>query len=288
MAHRAALLVVEDHRLVAVPHRLPVGAGRRGFEINKRVFADLCHERREIMGGDGQLARLLATAVHHEIPLLGSAAETTFEVAVHMSLARAALDIEEHVVGKRRENLQPLVRPTQLLLLAHALGRVHDCCVEPAGASGVFHQMAPVVHPAHLAVGADDAVAHVVAVAAPDLLGDRRADPFPIVGMHDALERIARQRAKLLGVEAPEQAHEPRAHLVDRAGLLGPVTEHAARKLVEKLLRQLYRHRRRLSCRRAGRLRRSRCSSRSFFTLVRLVKEAAQRHHGTFLFLNLS
>ncbi len=156
------------------------------------------------MGGDGQLARLLAAAIHHEIPLLGSAAETTFEVAVHMGFARAALDIEEHVVGKRRENLQPLVRPTQLLLLAHALSRVHDCCVEPAGANGVFHQMTPVVHPAHLAVGADDAVAHVVAVAAPDLLGDRRADPLPIVGVHDALERIARQRAKLLGVGASE------------------------------------------------------------------------------------
>lgn len=125
MAHRAALLVVENHRLVAVPHRFPVGTGRRGFEIDKRVFADLCHERREIMGGDGQLARLLAAAVHHEIPLLGSAAETTFEVAVHMGFARAALDIEEHIVGERRENLKPLIRPAQLLPLAHALGRVH-------------------------------------------------------------------------------------------------------------------------------------------------------------------
>ena len=35
MAHRTAFLVVEDHRLVAVPHRLPVGTGRRGFKIDE-------------------------------------------------------------------------------------------------------------------------------------------------------------------------------------------------------------------------------------------------------------
>ena len=240
------------------------------------------------MGSNSQLARLLAAAVHHEILLLGRATEATLEIAVHVGFARAALDIEEHVVGERRENFQPLVRPTQLFLLAHALGGVHDRCVEPAGAGGVFHQMPPVVHPAHLAIGADDAVAHVVAVAALHLLADGRADPFPIVGMHDALERIARKRAELLGIRAPEQAHEPRAHPVDRAGLLGLVTEHAARELVEKFLRKLYGSHRRLGRRRAGRLRRSRRSGRGFFTFVRLVKEAAQRHHETFLFLNLS
>ena len=240
------------------------------------------------MGSNSQLARLLAAAVHHEILLLGRATEATLEIAVHVGFARAALDIEEHVVGERRENFQPLVRPTQLFLLAHALGGVHDRCVEPAGAGGVFHQMAPVVHPAHLAIGADDAVAHVIAVAAADLLADGRADPFPIVGMHDALERIARKRTELLSVRAPEQAHEPRAHPIDRAGLLGLVTEHATRELIEKLLRKLYGSHRRLGRRRAGRLRRSRRSGRGFFTFVRLVKEAAQRHHETFLFLNPS
>ena len=175
------------------------------------------------MGSDSQLARLLAAAVHHEIlsargarPKRPSKSPYTWALPVPHSISKST-SLESAVM-----NLQPLVRPTQLFLLAHALGGVHDRCVEPAGAGGVFHQMPPVVHPAHLAIGADDAVAHVVAVAALHLLADGRADPFPIVGMHDALERIARKRAELLGIRAPEQAHEPRAHPVDRAGAPRP------------------------------------------------------------------
>ena len=240
------------------------------------------------MRRDGQLARLLAAAIHHEIPLLGSAAETTFEVAVHMGFARAAFDIEEHVVGKRRENLQPLVRPPQLFLLAHALGRVHKRRVEPARAGGVFHQMAPVVHPTHLAVGANDAVAHVVAVTVLHLLADGRAHPFPIVGMHDAFERVACKRAELLGVRAAEETHEPRARPIDHTGALRFVTKHASGEFVEKLLRKLNGRCLSLGRLSASRRGRSRHGGRFRIKLLRLVKEAAQRHHRTFLFLSPS
>ena len=150
------------------------------------------------MGRDVQVTFLLAAAVHHEVGLLGLSAETAGEIAVDVGFARSALDVEQHVVGQRRNNFQALVGALQRFAGAHLIGDVDDRHVEPALAVGVFHQAAAVVEPANLAVGAAHPVGDAVGIAHGNLLADGVVHPLPIFGKHQALEGIARQRAELV------------------------------------------------------------------------------------------
>ena len=236
MALGTAVLVVEHHGLIAVPHRLIMGAGRRGLEIYEGVLADLLHERREIVGRDGQLAGLLAPTMHDEIALLGSAAEAALKIAVDMGLPRGALDVEEHVVGKGRDDLEPLVGPAQLLLVVHLVGNVHHRHVEPAPSFSVFHKLAPVLNPAQGPIGAADAVAHVVFVACRGLLRNLALHAIAILLINEPRERVARQRLEGRNVFAAEQVQQAGIGAVEGVVPLGGIAEHAAGETIEEFL----------------------------------------------------
>ncbi len=152
-----------------------------------------------------------------------------------MSRTRGAFNIEEHIVGKRCENFQALVGTTQVALVAHLIGDVHESDVEPAPALGIGGQMPPVLYPAHLAVGAQDAIAHMVVVALGYLLPNLAQHPLPVVGVHQPREGIAGELAERGGVGASEQREHSCAHAIKGVWPLRKIAKHTAGEIAEEL-----------------------------------------------------
>lgn len=85
--------------------------------------------------------------------------------------------------------------------------------------------MAVIVHPAHRAVPADDAVLHVVhaVLAAIDLIQNGAGDGLVILGTHHALEGVARQLPEFRKVGAAENVKNRLVGVQKGFGFLGAV-----------------------------------------------------------------
>ena len=80
----------------------------------------------------------MAAATDNEILLDRFAPKTPYEIAIDVRFSGSALNIEEHVVRKRRDDLKALVRQAQALIrfvqlffVVHLTRDVHERDVEP-------------------------------------------------------------------------------------------------------------------------------------------------------------
>ncbi len=240
MAHGAAGLVKQHEGLIATPDGIALHIGQRGFHINevpplyyRANGLDVVH-----LQIDGAL--LVAALAQNEIGGLGGAPEAGIEIAEDLADLILAVDVENDIAREHRENFHAIIGPLQLLLIAHLLGDVDDGDVEPGRAGGIHHITAAVVHPAHLAVGAVQAIGHRIGVARRNLLGNLSRHTLAVIGMHHAQKRVARDGAELIVGGAPEHGQHVSAHVIDGAALVvGAIAKQAAGNAVEEFLGHL-------------------------------------------------
>ena len=171
-----------QHRRVDPPRQLAQLA-RRGCQLVREPVQERCDRR-----GVGLHPRAHHAHVERQgdEPLLRAVVQVALDLAArgvrrgHDPHARLA-----QLLGARRLDLAP----AQRLLGRPALGDVEDRAVHPQPPAGARDELAAVEHPAHRAVGAQDAVLQDERVL---VVGDRRHGPqdaLPVVLVDDADQR---------------------------------------------------------------------------------------------------
>jgi hypothetical protein len=124
VAHRIVILVIEHHRLIAIPDGFSVRSFSGGLEVNQAIRRDGFHELGQVSGMDIQMAFLVTTPLYDEILLARLPSEAIFEVSENLRITRTAFDIEHHVVAEGREDVHALMSPFQLPLADDLAGDI--------------------------------------------------------------------------------------------------------------------------------------------------------------------